>query len=63
MDDKIFNRQGKELITLVEAEELGIARAEALKMRILRGKLKAIFKGKTWFVEKEDKNLKKRKKK
>lgn len=54
MDDKIFNKQGKELITLAEAEELGIARAEALKMSILRGTLKAIKKGKTWFVVKED---------
>ncbi len=58
MDNKIFNRRGKELITLSEAEELGIARAEALKMRILRkglrGRLKAIKKGKTWFVVKED---------
>ena len=39
MDEKIFNRLGKELITLAEAEELGIARAEALKMSILRGRL------------------------
>ena len=54
MDDKIFNRRGKELITLAEAEELGVARAEALKMSILRGRLKAIKKGKTWFVVKED---------
>lgn len=54
MDDKIFNRRSKELITLSEAEDLGIARAEALKMSILRGKLKAIKKGKTWFVVKED---------
>lgn len=63
MDDKIFNKQGKELITLTEAEELGIARAEALKMSILRGRLKAIKKGKTWFIEKKDKTLKKEKKK
>lgn len=61
MDNKIFNRRHKELITLTEAEELGIARAEALKMSILRGKLNAIKKGKTWFVVKEE--LKKRGKK
>ena len=54
MNDKIFNRRGEELITLAEAEDLGIARAEALKMSILRGRVKAIKKGKTWFVVKED---------
>ena len=54
MKDKIYSEEGKELITLKEAEELGIAKADTLKMRILSGKLKGVKKGKTWFVEKEN---------
>lgn len=54
MSDKVYNKYRKELITLAEAEELGMGKAGVLKMSILRGKLKAIKKGKTWFVVKED---------
>ena len=54
MKDKIYSEEGKELITLKEAERLGIAKADTLKMRILNGKLKGVKKGKTWFIEKEN---------
>ena len=54
MDEKIYNKERKELITLIEAEELGYAKADTLKKRIQLGLLKAIKKGKTWFVVKED---------
>ena len=52
MSEKIYNKEGKELITLQEAEELGIAKADTLRKQIFLGNLKAIKKGKTWFVEK-----------
>ncbi len=54
MPMKIYSKEGKELITLAEAEELGYAQAEALKMRIHAGTLKGIKKGRDWFVVKED---------
>lgn len=54
MDEKIYNKERKELITLTEAEELGYGQADTLKMRIHAGTLKGIKKGKTWFVIKED---------
>ena len=53
MNDKIYNRSGKELITLQEAEELSIAKADTLRKQIFLGNLKAIKKGKTWFVIKD----------
>ncbi|MBI3622802.1 hypothetical protein HY212_01820 [Candidatus Pacearchaeota archaeon] len=53
MNEKIYNKEGKELITLAEAEKLGLAQADTLKMRIHAKTLKAIKKGKTWFVEKD----------
>ena len=61
MDEKIYNKEGKELITLVEAEKLGYGQADTLKMRIHADTLKAIKIGKTWLVVKDD--LKKRKSK
>lgn len=54
MDEKIYNKEKKELITLTEAEELGYEKADTLKRRIQMGTLQAIKKGKTWFVVKED---------
>ena len=54
METRIYNEEGKELITLKEAQRLGFARAEALKMRILVGKLKGIKKGRDWLIVKED---------
>lgn len=54
MDEKIYNKKGKELITLKEAEKLGYAEADTLKRRIQADTLKGIKKGKTWFVTKED---------
>ena len=54
MDEKIFNKDGKELITLAEAEKLGYGQQDTLKMRIHAKTLNAIKKGKTWFILKED---------
>ena len=53
-DENMYTKEGKELITLKEAETLGLAKADTLKARILSGKLKGVKKGKTWFVVKED---------
>ena len=53
MDERVYNKERKELITLTEAEKLGYGQADALKMRIHAGTLKAIKKGKTWFVVKD----------
>ena len=58
---KIYNNKGEELITLIEAQRLKLARVPGLKKRILTGKLKAIKIGKTWLVVKDD--LKRRKSK
>lgn len=54
MKEKVYNKEGEELITLVEAQELGYAQADTLKMRIHAGTLQAVKKGKTWFVVKDD---------
>ena len=54
MKDKIYNKEGKELITLAEAEEFGFAKADTLKMRVHAGTLKGIKRGRDWFVVKED---------
>lgn len=54
MSDKIFNKERKELITLTEAEKLGYAKVSTLKMRIHVGTLRAIKRGRDWFVVKED---------
>ena len=54
MDEKIYNKEGKELITLAEAEELGYAKADTLKMRVHAETLKGIKKGRDWFIVKED---------
>ena len=54
MDEKIYNKERKELIILTEAEELGYAKADTLKKRIQLGLQKGVKKGKTWFVIKED---------
>jgi len=54
MNEKIYNKERKELITLTEAEELGYGQADTLKMRIHAGTLKGIKKGKTWFILKND---------
>ena len=54
MNEKIYDKERKELITLTEAEELGYGQADTLKMRIHAGTLKGIKKGKTWFVLKND---------
>lgn len=54
MDEKIYNKEKKELITLTEAEELGYAKADTLKRQIQAGTLNGIKKGKTWFVKRED---------
>lgn len=59
MNEKIYNKERKELITLTEAEELGYAKSDTLKKRVQSGSLKAIKKGKTWFVVKDE--LKERK--
>ena len=53
MSGKIYNKAGKELITLQEAEKLRIAKADTLRKQIFLGDLKAIKKGKTWFVVKD----------
>ena len=54
MDEKIYNKERKELITLIEAEELGYAKADTLKKRIQLGLQKGVKKGKAWFVVKND---------
>lgn len=62
MSEKIYNKVGgefKELITLQEAEALGLAKADTLRKKIFLDRLKAIKKGKTWFVVKDKlKNVK-----
>ena len=54
MNEKIYNKERKELITLTEAEEFGYGQADTLKMRIHAGTLRGIKIGKTWLVIKED---------
>jgi hypothetical protein len=54
MQEKVFNKKGKELITLADAEKLGYANATTLKERIKAGSLKGIKIAKTWLVVKED---------
>ena len=54
MRDKIYNKEGKELITLAEAEKLGYGQTDTLKMRIHADTLKGIKKGRDWFIVKED---------
>ena len=54
MSHEIYNNDGKELITLSEAQRLGFARSETLKMRIHAGTLKGVKKGRDWFIVKED---------
>lgn len=44
----------KELITLSEAKKLGYGNTSTFRMQILTGTLKAIKKGKTLLVLKED---------
>lgn len=57
MGKKIYKKEGgkyKELITLQEAEELGLAKADTLRKQIYLKRLKKVIKkGKTWFVEKD----------
>jgi len=53
-DENMYTKDGKELITLKEAERLGLAKADTLKARILNKTLSGIKRGKTWFVVKED---------
>ena len=48
MNEKIYNKEGMELITLAEAEKLGYALADTLKMRIHNKNLKGIKKGKNF---------------
>lgn len=54
MNEKVYNKQGKELITLTEAKKLGYGNTSTFRMQILAGTLKAIKKGKTLLVLKED---------
>ena len=54
MKGKVYNKEGKELITLAEAENLGYGQTDTLKMRIHAGTLKGIKNGRDWFVVKED---------
>ncbi len=54
MSEKIYNKKGKELITLQEAQEMGSGQADMFKMRIHAGTLKGIKKGRDWFIIKED---------
>lgn len=53
-EENMYTKDGKELITLKEAEALGLAKADTLKARILSGASNGIKRGKTWFVVKED---------
>ncbi len=52
--DKVFNKDGKELISIQEAERLGYGLADTFKMRIHAGTLKAIKIQRSWLVVKED---------
>ena len=51
--EKIFNKDGKELISIQEAEKLGYGLADTFKMRIHAGTLKAIKVQRSWLVEKD----------
>lgn len=53
MNEKVYDKDRKELITLQEAEEEGYGKESTLKMRIHSGTLRAIKKG-TWLIRKED---------
>lgn len=46
----LYNRAGKRLLTLQEAEEKGYGSADALRQHINRGRLKAYKAGNLWLV-------------
>ncbi len=54
MNEKVYDDDRNELITLQEAEELGYGKESTLKMRIHAGNLKAIKKGYFWLIRKDD---------
>lgn len=47
----LYNREGKRLLTLKEAEKKGYGSVDALKWRIHRGQLPAYKVGSLWLVE------------
>ncbi len=54
MKDKIYNKDRKELITLIQAEKLNLGKVSALKKRILTGKMNGIKVGRDWLITKDD---------
>lgn len=53
MDEKVYDKEGYELITPQEVERLGYAKESTIRMRLKNGTLKGIKKG-AWLVRKED---------
>ena len=53
MGEKVYDKDGNELITPQEAEKLGYAKESTIRMRLMTGTLKGIKKG-AWLIRKED---------
>ena len=52
--EKVFDKEGNELITPQEAEEMGYAKESTIRMRLKAGTLKGIKKGSVWLIKKDD---------
>ncbi len=53
MDEKVYDKDGNELITPQEAEAMGYAKESTIRMRLMAGTLKGIKKG-AWLIRKDD---------
>ena len=53
--ESIYDKNKNELITLTEAESLGLGLSNTLRVQILRGRRKAIKLGKlTWLIKRKE---------
>lgn len=53
MDEKVYDKNGNELITPQEADKMGYTKESTIRMRLKAGTLKGIKKG-AWLVRKDD---------
>ncbi len=53
MSEKVYDKDGNELITPQEAEAMGYAKESTIRMRLMTGTLKGIKKG-AWLIRKDD---------
>lgn len=53
-NEKVFDKDGNELITPQEAEEMGYAKESTIRMRLKVRTLEGIKKGSVWLIKKDD---------